>query len=197
MKHYLILIFLTQCLQRILNKQNAMLSRWDSKVHIRKSAFSWNILKSAKIWFFSIHLNTKILEKSVSGHFNIFQTCCTFTDAETSTESKSRIASCTSENEEGHVLCSMARGALNDVDIPLDHQGPPKFKNKTQWSKVCVSFTRSAYSSLISVSSLRLMPLQAIPKVQPVSMSLSDRNSSWRSLCSAILKVENAKTKLA
>ena len=118
-------------------------------------------------------------------------------DPETPTESESGTASCTSKNEGGHVLCSMARGAPNDTDVSLDCQGPPKPKNKTQWPKVCVSFTRTAHYSLILVSSLRLVPLRAIPKVQPVNMSLLVRNGSWRSSCGAISKVENAKTKLA
>ena len=93
-------------------------------------------------------------------------------------ESESRTASRTSKNEEGHVLRSMMRGAPNDTDILLDHQEPSKPKNKTQRPKICVSFTRAAHYSLILVSSLRLIPLRAIPKVQLVSMSLSVRNGS-------------------
>ena len=40
----------------------------------------WNILKPAKIGFFSAYLNTEILKKSVSGHFSAFQTHCNFSD---------------------------------------------------------------------------------------------------------------------
>ena len=49
---------------------------------IRKSVQGQNILKSVEIDFFSICLETDILEKPVSEHSSIFQTHCTFPDSQ-------------------------------------------------------------------------------------------------------------------